>query len=72
MQTESSENSQHFQGKHILAWLILNFLMNVIAKKIAACMNIHGSKYTFKYQTELISLECIFIMAFWSSLTALM
>lgn len=44
MQTESSENSQHFQGKHILAWLILNFLMNVIAKKIAACMNIHGSK----------------------------
>lgn len=33
MQTQSFENSQHFQGKHILAWLILNFLMNVIAKK---------------------------------------
>lgn len=36
MQTESSENSQHFQGKHILAWLILNFLMNVVAKKLAS------------------------------------
>lgn len=44
MQTQSFENSQHFQGKRILVWLILNFLMNVIAKKNAACMNIHGSK----------------------------
>lgn len=44
MQTKSSENLQHFQGKHLLAWLIWGFLMNVIAKKDVTCMNIHGSK----------------------------